>query len=50
MSGAGTPGADVAASDSLPALAKTLGVGLGLTQAQVDDQITAGKVIKAALA
>lgn len=43
-------GGDVTAADSLPALAKTLGVGLGLTQDQVDDQITAGKVVRGALA
>ncbi len=49
VTGAVSMGGDVLAADSLPALAKTLGVALGLTEAQVGDQITAGKVVKAAL-
>jgi len=50
VTGAAMVGGDVLAADGLPSVAKTLGVALGLTQAQVDDQITGGKVVKAALA
>ncbi len=48
--GRAMPGGDVAAADSLPAVAKTLGVGIGLPQIVVDDQITGGKIVRAALA
>ena len=48
-SGAASPSGDVSAADSLASLAKTLGVGMGMTEAQVNDQITTGKVIKPAL-
>jgi hypothetical protein len=43
-------GGDVPASDSLASVAKTLGRGLGLTDAQLDDQITSGVAIKSSLA
>lgn len=43
-------GGDLAAGDSLASVAKTLGRGLGLTDAQLDDQITSGVAIKSALA
>lgn len=48
-SATGAAGGDIAASDSLPSLAKTLGVAVGLTEAQVNDQITSGKVVRGAL-
>jgi hypothetical protein len=38
------------AADSLASVAKTLGRGLGLTDAQLDDQITSGVAIKSAIA
>lgn len=41
---------DLAAADSLASVAKTLGVGLGLTDAQVNDQITAGGAVHSVLA
>jgi hypothetical protein len=41
---------DLAASDSLASVAKTLGVGLGLTDAQVNDQITSGVALHSVLA
>jgi hypothetical protein len=43
-------GGDLLASDSLASVAKTLGRGLGLTDAQLDDQITSGVAIKSAIA
>lgn len=43
-------GGDLAATDSLASVAKTLGLGLGLTDAQLDDQITSGVAIKSAIA
>jgi len=49
-SGNPMPGADVPSGESLSAVAKTLGVGLGLDRVVVDDQITAGKVVRGALA
>jgi hypothetical protein len=48
--GEAVEGGDLAATDSLAAVAKTLGRGLGLTDAQLDDQITAGVVVKSAIA
>jgi hypothetical protein len=43
-------GGDLPATDSLASVAKTLGRGLGLTDAQLDDQITSGVAIKSVLA
>jgi hypothetical protein len=48
--GMASDGGDLTAADSLAGLAKTLGVGLGLTEAQVNDQITSGVVVRGALA
>jgi len=41
---------DVPAAESLASVAKTLGRGIGLTDAQLDDQITAGAAINSVLA
>jgi hypothetical protein len=41
---------DLAATDTLASVAKTLGRGLGMTDAQLDDQITSGVVIPSVLA
>jgi hypothetical protein len=49
-SGMASPSGDLSAGDSLASLAKTLGVGMGMTEAQVNDQITSGLVMKSALA
>ena len=49
-SGMASDSGDLAATDTLAALAKTLGAGIGLTDAQVNDQITSGIVVRAALA
>jgi hypothetical protein len=49
-SGRASDGGDLAATDTLASLAKTMGVGVGLTDAQVNDQITSGVVVRAALA
>lgn len=38
------------AADSLASLAKTMGVGMGLTEAQVDDQITSGAAVRSVIA
>ena len=43
-------GGDLGAGDSLASVAKTLGVGIGLTDAQVDDQITSGRAIRSVIA
>jgi Protein of unknown function (DUF1501) len=43
-------GGDLAAGDSLASVAKTLGRGLGLTDAQLDDQITSGVALKSVIA
>jgi hypothetical protein len=48
--GAGVDGGDLAASDSLASVAKTLGRGIGLTDAQLNDQITTGTAVSGALA
>jgi hypothetical protein len=48
--GQATEGGELAATDSLAAVAKTLGRGLGLTDAQLDDQITSGVAVKAVIA
>ena len=47
--GAAADGGALAASDSLASLAKTLGAGIGLTDAQLDDQITSGTKVSSAL-
>ncbi|HEY0468175.1 MAG TPA: DUF1501 domain-containing protein, partial [Polyangiaceae bacterium] len=49
-SGAAADGGDLPASESLASVAKTLGAGIGLTDAQLDDQITSGKAIRSVLA
>jgi len=49
-SGQAAEGGDLSAGDSLASVAKTLGVGLGLTDAQVEDQITSGRTIRSVLA
>lgn len=48
--GAAAAGGDLAATDSLASVAKTLGLGLGLTDAQLNDQITSGVAIKSVIA
>lgn len=48
--GLAADGGDLAATDSLASVAKTLGVGLGLTDAQVNDQITSGVAIHSVIA
>jgi Protein of unknown function (DUF1501) len=48
--GAASANGDLAASDSLASVAKTLGLGLGLTDAQLNDQITSGVAIKSVIA
>jgi hypothetical protein len=48
--GAAADGGDLAASDSLASVAKTLGIGIGLTDAQLDDQITSGVAIRSVFA
>jgi hypothetical protein len=48
--GAAGPQGDIAAADSLSSVAKTLGRALGISAASIDDQITKGKIVKAALA
>lgn len=47
--GAASMSGDVPAADSLASVAKTLGRGIGLTDAQLDDQITAGSAINSVL-
>jgi len=49
-SGNAVDGGDLGAADSLASVGKTLGVGLGLTDAQVSDQITSGRAIHSVLA
>jgi hypothetical protein len=46
-SGGASPSGDLRAADSLASVAKTLAVGLGLSKAQVDDQITSGTAVAA---
>jgi hypothetical protein len=48
--GAAAENGDLAASDSLASVAKTLGRGIGLSDAQLDDQITSGVGIRSVLA
>jgi hypothetical protein len=47
--GAASANGDLSAANSLASVAKTLGRGLGLTDAQLDDQITAGVPINSVL-
>jgi hypothetical protein len=49
-SGLAVAGGDLSAADSLASVAKTLGLGLGLTDAQVDDQITSGRAVRSVVA
>ena len=49
-SGLASETGDLLAADSLASLAKTMGVGLGLTDAQVNDQITSGVAVHSVLA
>jgi hypothetical protein len=49
QTGAISVGGDVPVADSLASVAKTLGKALGLSQTSIDDQITAGKIVPAAL-
>ncbi len=48
--GVGSDKGDLTAANSLGSVAKTLGVGIGLTDAQVNDQITSGAAMHSALA
>ncbi|MBF5043535.1 DUF1501 domain-containing protein [Aggregicoccus sp. 17bor-14] len=48
--GAGQDGADIAFGDTLGAVGKTLGTALGVSAAAVDENISTGKVVGAALA
>ncbi|HET7542201.1 MAG TPA: DUF1501 domain-containing protein [Polyangiaceae bacterium] len=48
--GAAADGGDLAASESLASVAKTLGLGIGLTDEQLNDQITSGTAVGSALA
>jgi hypothetical protein len=48
--GQAATGGDLPATDTLASVAKTLGRGLGLTDAQLDDQITSGVAIPSVLA
>ena len=43
-------GGDLLAADSLASVAKTLGRGLGLTDGQLDDQITSGVAVQSVIA
>jgi len=49
-SGSAADGGDVAASESLASLAKTLGAGIGLSDVQLDDQITSGTALRSVIA
>jgi hypothetical protein len=44
--GAASANGDVSAANSLASVAKTLGIGIGLTDEQVNDQITSGTAIR----
>lgn len=48
--GLAAEGGDLPSTKTLASLAKTLGVGIGLTDAQVDDQITSGATIHSVIA
>ncbi len=47
--GAGGTGGDILFNDTLGAVGKTLGAALGVSNAVLDDNITTGKVVRAAL-
>jgi hypothetical protein len=47
--GAAANGGELATSQSLASVAKTLGAGLGLTDAQLNDQITSGTTVRSVL-
>lgn len=47
--GAGDDGGDIKYEDTFASVGKTFGIAVGVTQAIIDDQITKGKVITAAL-
>ncbi|MET0595612.1 MAG: DUF1501 domain-containing protein [Polyangiaceae bacterium] len=49
-SGAASPSGDLPAAKSLASVAKTLGIGLGLTDEQVDEQITSGTAVRSVIA
>jgi len=49
-SGAAADGGALAASESLASVAKTLGAGIGLSDAQLSDQITSGTAIRSVVA
>ena len=48
--GAAADGGELSASQSLASVAKTLGAGIGLTDTQLNDQITSGTAIRSVLA
>lgn len=48
--GLAVDGGDLPASSSLASVAKTLGAGIGLTDAQLDDQITSGIAVRHVIA
>lgn len=50
VTGLATPGGDLPVADSLASVVQTLRAGLGLAEASIGDQITAGKVVRATLA
>jgi hypothetical protein len=50
ISGLGSDSADIPYEETLASVGKTLGVAAGVSQSLLDDQITKGKVIAAALA
>jgi hypothetical protein len=49
-SGAALENGDLSAQNSLASVAKTLGVGIGLSDAQVNDQITSGVAVRSVIA
>jgi hypothetical protein len=48
--GAASPSGDLSAANSLASVAKTLAIGMGLTDAQVNDQITSGTAVPSVIA
>ena len=48
--GAGTPDGDIPYEEGLPAMAKTLGAVMGLSDEVLDEEVLKGKVIRAAVA
>src|SRR6478609_8666697 len=48
--GAASVNGELAAANSLASVAKTLGIGIGLTDEQVNDQITSGTAIRSVIA